>query len=590
MSQLPLPPGFEAVLAARRARRRRRRIIAAALGALLVAGAGATGAYRLTRDAADPNGSATSSAAAPVADGTCDTPATDLVVASSPDTAPVLASLAADFSAGGADADGRCVSVSVVPIEDAAAVEALTDGWDPAAGARPDVWTPSASAWVRVVEARRTALKRPAPIEPAPIDPAADLPQLASTPIVLAMPRPMATALGWPDRTIGWSDIRRVALDPDGWGAYDHPEWGAFRLGTSTPLVAPAGLRATRATTEDWATADAAGEALTYLSGLITDESQVAGYNQDNPAVPLVAIYPTGGTQVADHPYAVLAGDGVTPQTQAAAAAFGEFLLGPQARTAFQAAHFRNAAGALTAADAADASDLGLDASQPAVTLDPPDPQQAEALLARWNALDVPLSVLNLVDVSGSMAGQIDGDGGPITKIKAATDVLTTALAGFTDRDEVGLWSFSGGQGIADYTERVPIGPIDAVVDATPRREVLAEALDALRARGRTSLYTTLAAAYASIAERPADGRRPLVVLITDGRNDLDGGLSLSEVLDRITAVPTPQRVPVMTIAFGSGADRTALAAIAEASGGTAFVATTAGDLVEVYAQALTTP
>ena len=68
---------------------------------------------------------------------------------------------------------------------------------------------------------------------------------MVSTPIVLAMPEPMARALGWPDSAIGWSDLLNLADHPDGWGAKGHPEWGAFKLGKTNPNISTTGLSAT---------------------------------------------------------------------------------------------------------------------------------------------------------------------------------------------------------------------------------------------------------------------------------------------------------------------------------------------------------
>ena len=64
------------------------------------------------------------------------------------------------------------------------------------------------------------------------------------TPLVIAMPEPMAEALGWPDEPIGWADILELATDPQGWAAYGHPEWGPFRLGKTNPNFSTSGLSA----------------------------------------------------------------------------------------------------------------------------------------------------------------------------------------------------------------------------------------------------------------------------------------------------------------------------------------------------------
>ena len=46
---------------------------------------------------------------------------------------------------------------------------------------------------------------------------------------------PMAVALGYPSKHLGWLDIAGVAAKPGGWSAYGHPEWGKFRWGHAHP-------------------------------------------------------------------------------------------------------------------------------------------------------------------------------------------------------------------------------------------------------------------------------------------------------------------------------------------------------------------
>ena len=64
------------------------------------------------------------------------------------------------------------------------------------------------------------------------------------TPLVIAMPKPMADALGYPETPIGWADIARLATSDEGWAAYGHPEWGAFKLGKTNPNFSTSGLSA----------------------------------------------------------------------------------------------------------------------------------------------------------------------------------------------------------------------------------------------------------------------------------------------------------------------------------------------------------
>ena len=58
---------------------------------------------------------------------------------------------------------------------------------------------------------------------------------LVLSPVVIAMWKPMAQALGWGTKPVGWSDILAVTKNPDGWAAYGHPEWGKFKFGHTHP-------------------------------------------------------------------------------------------------------------------------------------------------------------------------------------------------------------------------------------------------------------------------------------------------------------------------------------------------------------------
>ena len=111
-------------------------------------------------------------------------------------------------------------------------------GWDSAWGKAPDAWTPAASTWLQLLRHDRTSQDR-SDILPQ------EAPSVASTPIVFAMPEPMARALGWPNAKLGWTDVMRLARDPAGWGAKGHPEWGAFKLGKTNPNISTTGLSAT---------------------------------------------------------------------------------------------------------------------------------------------------------------------------------------------------------------------------------------------------------------------------------------------------------------------------------------------------------
>src|SRR5260370_12676710 len=75
---------------------------------------------------------------------------------------------------------------------------------------------------------------------PKPLCPAGE--RVVLSPMVIARWRPMAEALGWPGKPLGWSDLLRVAADPKGWGSFEHSEWGTFKLGHTHPEFSNSGL------------------------------------------------------------------------------------------------------------------------------------------------------------------------------------------------------------------------------------------------------------------------------------------------------------------------------------------------------------
>ena len=119
-----------------------------------------------------------------------------------------------------------------------AATTALAEGWDEEVdGPRPVIWSPAVGSWGQILN-QRLADAGEAPM--APEDPTSFM----LTPLVIAMPEPMAEALGWPDTPIGWRQILDLANSEAGWGDFGHPEWGQFRLGKTNPNFSTSGLSA----------------------------------------------------------------------------------------------------------------------------------------------------------------------------------------------------------------------------------------------------------------------------------------------------------------------------------------------------------
>jgi len=559
-----------------------------------------------------------------------------LQVAASPDQADVLAQAAAEYGRQRPTVDDRCVDVQVRGVESVEGANALVAGWDEVAlGPRPDVWVPASTAWALQVQLKRQATKQPDVIP-------FERPKVATTPMVFAMPKPMAEALGWPQRPLGWTELLQAVQNPQGWKAFNQPSWGPFRLGKLDPNLSTPGLEALigavfaatgqgsdlsvetlakqadqlrtlilgieRAPGQDADTpatflanlqqADQAGDTLGFVSAVPLDEKSVFDYNRGSlggledggqrpkPKVPLVAVYPKEGTLEADHPWVVLRAPWVDAAKRRAAAGFLDYIRSEPVQVRFQQVGFRSWGGrpgpALT-------EEGGLLPDQPARVLAPPAPKVVAAALESWNAARKRSNVLAVYDVSGSMKEPVPGTG--LTKIELVRKAVVLALPLFAPETNLGSWVFSTNlEGRQDWHELVPIGPTNAKLpNGKTRREVLAGTIPLLQAtNGDTGLYDTTLAAFRAVKRSYAPGRLNIVVLLTDGINDdPDGGISKQELLGQLKADQGNQKVSIITIAFGANADVATLREISQATGGIPYVVRDPRQIIKVFTEVI---
>lgn len=525
-----------------------------------------------------------------------------LFVTASSEKAALLTQMAEGYNRSGARVGGRCVQAVVTSKASGGAMDALARGWrDDVDGPRPDVWTPAGSSWVGLLQQRTAARDRP------DLVPGDEIPHVAYSPLVIAMPRPMAQALGWPGEDIGWNDIYSLSKEPSGWGSLGHPEWGAFKLGKTNPNYSTSGLNAligeyfaatglssdlSLARIEDpkvkdfvravessvvhygdisltflsnLQQADDRGEGLTYISAVTIEEKSVWDYNQGNPtgdpatlgdhpvpSVPLVAIYPKEGTLISDHPWVTLAAPWVDDAKREASQSFLDWVQAPAQQQEFQRFAFRDADG--TPGNLITEQN-GLLPAQPTQVLAPPAPEVLDRIQTSWTELRKRARVLLVIDVSGSMG---DPAGGGTSKLELAKEAAIASLSLFASDDDVGLWVFTTDMpGAADHQELIPIGPLGPHLDEFRRQ------IRALVPLNGTPLYTAVHDSVEAMRAQLDPERINGVVVLTDGRNedprnqDLDG---LLRYLD------SELNVRVFPIAYGEDADLETLTRIAQAS------------------------
>ena len=118
-----------------------------------------------------------------------------VLFAYSPEKEDLLADLLPRFNAEQVRVDGRPVFVQAVN-----RTSGETESTVAAGRFRPDLWSPASSFWGRLLdfEVDRPYVARKNP-------------SLLRTPVVIAMWEPLARALGWPKRPIGFADVLRLA-------------------------------------------------------------------------------------------------------------------------------------------------------------------------------------------------------------------------------------------------------------------------------------------------------------------------------------------------------------------------------------------
>ncbi|MCW2915064.1 MAG: von Willebrand factor type [Actinomycetia bacterium] len=545
-----------------------------------------------------------------------------LRMAASQDTVGLLQRAADDYGKKHT-VGGKCVAVTVDSKNSGTAMNALVKGWDETTdGPRPDVWSPASNVWVTLLRQRAQSSDKTVPL------PQGDPQPIMTSPLTIAMPKPMAQAIGWPGKAIGWDELAKLAQDPKGWAAYGHPEWGKFKLGKTNPNLSTSGLNATvgayfasAGTTADLTEddvlstknqtfvrnlessivhygdttltflsalqrADDKGRALSYISAVTVEEDSVWAYNQGDPTgdpgligkhpkprTPLVAIYPKEGTIYSDHPYVALSW--MDPEKQKVSDDFLKYLHGDEAQTGFQKFGYRGWQG--TSGGEINQGN-GLLADGPKTKLNLPSAAVLSKLLDAWGELRKPAKVLLVVDRSGSMQEGVPGTGK--SKLDLARSAAANSLSEFRGQDKVGLWMFSSRlRGEQDWQELQPIAQMDA-----GHRSALKQSVSTLTVGGGTGLYNTTAAAYDAIRSGREENSINAVVVLTDGKNERPGSLELSALINKLSDKESEQ-VRVFTIAYGQDADQNVLRQIAEATDGAEYDSSNPNGIREVLTE-----
>jgi Ca-activated chloride channel homolog len=407
---------------------------------------------------------------------------------------------------------------------------------------------------------------------------------LVLSPVVIAMWKPMAEAIGWGKKAIGWSDILTLARDPKGWSSHGYPQWGKFKFGHTHPEFSNSGLISLFAEAYA-ASGKTAGLSLKdlekpqtkqflsgveqsvvhygsstgffgrkmfsngpeYLSAAVLYESMVVeSRSQTDLPMPVVAIYPKEGTFWSDHPIGVVEREWVTPEHRQAAKIYIQYLLARQQQEKALQYGFRPAAVDVPLAAPLDV-EHGVDPKEPKTTLEVPSVEVINGLLQLWKTEKKHSNIVLVLDTSGSMK-----DEGKMQNAKVGARQLVGML------DDGDTFSF------LPFSSDLRWSGQDVVVKQG--REQLLQQIDSLFAEGGTELYDAIDAGYQHLAGVPdPDAKIQAVVVLTDGE-DTQSGMKLDQLMARIRYNGENRAIHVFTIAYGKDARKDILQKIADAT------------------------
>ncbi|MBM2618720.1 substrate-binding domain-containing protein [Actinoplanes sp. LDG1-06] len=536
-----------------------------------------------------------------------------LTVAATSEVASSIDQVAQRWVQDGANVDGTCVAVAVEDIDSAIMAAAVAGqhkvvlagvGTAPESVKVPDIWVPDSSTWILRLKSEAPGF---VPSDSKPI---------AQSPIVLAMPQPVAEqpAIGWPNKKLGWAQLMQLMLTST-----------SLQTGVTEPTRDAAGLSGLLALGQAAGAGDKGQQAkVQAIKRLATDastkrdeligrfprsadpndignslsaapvsEADVVTYNSGKPPVPLVAMYLEPSPMPLDYPFAVM--PQVDLQKQQAAAGL---------RAQLASATFKNALGAagLRAPDgsfgAGFSRPLGAPDASPAVSNSVGgttenggtaaaglDASALSQVIGSWNAITQPGRVLAVFDVSGSMNQKVPTANNQ-TRAAVTRKAAAAGLQMFDDKWAVGVWLFSTELvGKRPWKQIVPISPL-----ASARGELQAS-IDQIipKENGDTGLYDTVLDAYKNVKASWQPGRVNSVILFTDGKNENDDGIKIEQLLSELKRLNDPRKpIRLVIIGIGDQVDENELQTIVKATpAGGVFVTKDPARMSSIFVEAI---
>jgi Ca-activated chloride channel family protein len=470
-------------------------------------------------------------------------------------------------------AEGNPVFVNLSFADSGEVVDEISSG-----DSAPSIWIPDAEIWTDVLADQGNDGYRN------------DCETLATSPLVIAMWKPVAESLGWPGLPLGWLDIGSLAADPSAWRYYSGGEYGdSLRLGHTHPGLSGSGsgtllaiVQAAQSKTDAVSAEDIqqpivqasvsafesavstfststgalaatmAERGVQYLGAGVMYESDVVA----NGGGELVPIYPLEGTFVATHPACI--SSELSEEDRDAARDFRDYLLGEEAQQLAVSYGLRPVNSSVDIGPPLDDS-FGVDLDQPEIVFASPTVESIYAAQELWQSARKNVNLVMLLDVSGSMEG---------SKIDSMKEAAVQFVEQMGDDDMITIFAFSH---IQD-----PLALHDQVGS---ERETIIERIRDLEAGGDTALYDSIGMGAEFLQSTTSPNFTNALVVLTDGVDTYSSRFGFDqELIDIAKANDTT----VFTIAYGGDADEDVLSTLAFGANGNFYQGDEA-NIVAIY-------
>jgi Ca-activated chloride channel family protein len=454
------------------------------------------------------------------------------------------------------------IFVTLKAVEAGQAVADMTSG-----AALPALWIPDNEVWLNVLAEQGQASFQ------------GNCQSLATSPLVIAMWQPIAEALGWPGRSLGWLDIGSLAADPSAWAYYSGGQFGAsLRIGHTHPGLSGSGVstllalvQAAQAKAEAVSVADIQqpivqasvasfessvswfspstdhlGQTMrergsAYLGAAVMYESTVVQYGGGEPAI--IPLYPFEGSFMATHPACLNAA--ASPESQEAARLFRDYLLGEEAQQMAVANGLRPVQAEVTPGSPLDEAHR-VDLTQPEVVFNPPTVETLYAMQTLWQMARKDINLVMLLDSSGSMQGD---------KVESMKVAAVQFVEQMGDEDFITLITFASTPVVPIYHQQLG-----------PARQQVVETIKTIQANGDTALYDAISDGASFIENTTSSQTSNTMIILSDGQDtssrryrQLTGELLQSALANETT---------IFTIAYGEDADEDVMAQLASQGNG----------------------